>query len=296
MADGLSVPLSSAEQIQANYKKYKDKFKDATAELVNSETFLNLLVAEMTNQDPLEPTSNTEFVTQMAQFSSLQYTKDSASYAKSNYASSLVGKTVTAQKMDGAELVTRTGVVSSVTKTADSFNITIDGVAFDISKVISVSDTAGGNNGVSGGNSLGELITRASMMIGMNVSLSTVADNVPAEISGIVASVKVKDGQVMVVVDNNEYPLESITSVAYPEIAQPQAPENTEQTPQAEQGISVEEQIAEAVQKMADSNAEALMEAIDRMNNRQDEDIRESDENIADDFVDEDISDLEDLI
>ena len=52
---GTSGILSSSEQIQANYEKYKSKFKDATEKMVNSDTFLSLLVAEMTNQDPMEP-------------------------------------------------------------------------------------------------------------------------------------------------------------------------------------------------------------------------------------------------
>ena len=86
-----SNTLTAAEQMQSNYEKFKDKFKDANEDLINSDTFLNLLVAEMTNQDPMEPTSNTEFVTQMAQFSSLTYSKQSAEFSKSNYASSLVG-------------------------------------------------------------------------------------------------------------------------------------------------------------------------------------------------------------
>ena len=47
---GTSGILSSSEQIQANYEKYKSKFKDATEKMVNSDTFLSLLVAEMTNQ------------------------------------------------------------------------------------------------------------------------------------------------------------------------------------------------------------------------------------------------------
>lgn len=52
--------LTGDEQVKYNHEKYKEKFKDANADLVNAETFLALLVAEMTNQDPLEPTSNTE--------------------------------------------------------------------------------------------------------------------------------------------------------------------------------------------------------------------------------------------
>lgn len=40
MADGILGVLSSAEQAQSNYEKYKDKYVDATNELVNSETFM----------------------------------------------------------------------------------------------------------------------------------------------------------------------------------------------------------------------------------------------------------------
>ena len=39
---------------------------------VDQETFLNLLVVQLQNQDPLEPMSNQEFVAQLAQFSSLE--------------------------------------------------------------------------------------------------------------------------------------------------------------------------------------------------------------------------------
>ena len=39
---------------------------------VDSDMFLTLLVAEMQNQDPLEPTSNTEWVSQYATFTQVQ--------------------------------------------------------------------------------------------------------------------------------------------------------------------------------------------------------------------------------
>ena len=38
----------------------------------NESTFLNLLVAQMKNQDPLNPTDSTQFVSQLAQFSELE--------------------------------------------------------------------------------------------------------------------------------------------------------------------------------------------------------------------------------
>ena len=38
--------------------------------------FLSLLVTQMRNQDPLKPVSDTEFIAQMAQFTSLEQTKE----------------------------------------------------------------------------------------------------------------------------------------------------------------------------------------------------------------------------
>jgi flagellar basal-body rod modification protein FlgD len=43
-----------------------------TDALANEQTFLKLLVAQMQNQDPTQPQDRTQFVTQLAQFSSLE--------------------------------------------------------------------------------------------------------------------------------------------------------------------------------------------------------------------------------
>ena len=217
MADTSRV-LSSSEQIQANYEKYKSKFKDSTEEMVSSDTFLSLLVAEMTNQDPMEPTSNTEFVTQMAQFTSLQYSKDSATYSMSNYASSLVGKTVTASKMDGSKQVTKTGVVESVMKSGKTYTLKIDGVSFDISNVTSIGTSDSGTGNTSSGSSLGELIARASMMIGMSATVNPGVEGGSLLDSGIISSIQVKDGQVRVIINDKGYLLDDIVEVAYPTI------------------------------------------------------------------------------
>jgi flagellar basal-body rod modification protein FlgD len=40
--------------------------------LANESTFLTLLVAQLKNQDPTQPADGTQFVTQLAQFSSLE--------------------------------------------------------------------------------------------------------------------------------------------------------------------------------------------------------------------------------
>lgn len=212
-----SNTLTAAEQMQSNYEKFKDKFKDANEDLINSDTFLNLLVAEMTNQDPMEPTSNTEFVTQMAQFSSLTYSKQSAEYSKSNYASSLVGKTVTASKMDGSSQVTKTGVVESVMKNGDDYTIKVDGVSFDISNVTAISDTrTDDSDSQLSGNTLGEYIAKASSMIGMAATVQAKANKGTVLDSGVVTSIQVKDGKVNLIINDKAYALENVVEVAYP--------------------------------------------------------------------------------
>ena len=222
MADSISSILSSAEQAQSNYEKYKDKYVDATNELVNSETFMQLLVAEMTNQDPLEPTSNTEFISQLATFSQMQYARDSSTYAMANYAASLVGKTATASKMDGKNLVTKTGVVESVTKNTsnNSYTVEIDGESFDLSKITAVKDTEKSSSDSTDGllnssNALGDSIARASAMVGMYASVSKNEDGVTTSDEGFIASIRIKDGVISAVINDRVYALADITEVTY---------------------------------------------------------------------------------
>lgn len=45
---------------------------DPAAGLANEQTFLKLLVAQLQNQDPMQPQDGLQFVTQLAQFSALE--------------------------------------------------------------------------------------------------------------------------------------------------------------------------------------------------------------------------------
>jgi len=61
---------------------------------LDKEAFLQLLVAQMKYQDPLEPTDNTEYVAQLATFSQLEATQNLEDTFDKQLASSLVGKEV----------------------------------------------------------------------------------------------------------------------------------------------------------------------------------------------------------
>lgn len=61
---------------------------------MDKEAFLQLLVAQMQYQDPLEPTSNTEYISQYAQFSQVEQIQNMAASTELARASSLVGETV----------------------------------------------------------------------------------------------------------------------------------------------------------------------------------------------------------
>ncbi|MBR1470767.1 MAG: hypothetical protein IJ600_03895 [Lachnospiraceae bacterium] len=68
--------------------------KTGSASAVDSEAFLTLLVAEMQNQDPLEPTSNTEWVSQYATFTQVAEIQSIGDAMNGVQAQGLVGKNV----------------------------------------------------------------------------------------------------------------------------------------------------------------------------------------------------------
>ncbi len=61
---------------------------------LDKDAFLKLLVTQMQYQDPMEPTSNTEYMSQMAQFSSVEQMQNLTSTITSGQSMSLTGQYV----------------------------------------------------------------------------------------------------------------------------------------------------------------------------------------------------------
>lgn len=72
---------------------YQNKDTKGTSEL-GKDAFLTLLVTQLQHQDPLSPQDNSEFVAQLAQFSSLEGIQNLSSSMGNTQALSLVGKNV----------------------------------------------------------------------------------------------------------------------------------------------------------------------------------------------------------
>ena len=134
-----------------NFEKDKENGRIPKQSL-GKDDFLQLLLKQLANQDPLSPMENTEFIAQMAQFSSLeQITAMSQSFAhlssslsrdvsriaeliSGNEASSALGKTVQLYIGDDKPIQ---GVVRSVTKGADP-KIMVDGSYYHWSQVAEI--------------------------------------------------------------------------------------------------------------------------------------------------------------
>jgi len=100
---------------------------------VDKDQFLQMLVAEMKYQDPLEPTSNTEWVSQYATFSELEQMQNMVKSVESTRASSLIGETVVMKVKDGSGDTSQVqGRVDYVVYEGDEAYLSIDESLYSI--------------------------------------------------------------------------------------------------------------------------------------------------------------------
>lgn len=90
----LVAPVENGKVVETSSESSLKKAKKSSENGMDKEAFLQLLVAQMKYQDPLEPTSNTEFVSQYAQFSQVEQLQNMSSNMELQRASSLVGQQV----------------------------------------------------------------------------------------------------------------------------------------------------------------------------------------------------------
>jgi flagellar basal-body rod modification protein FlgD len=125
---------------------------DSLAQSVQGElgrdAFLQLLVLQMQNQDPLDPMDNQDMIAQLAQFSSLEQMENlnsqfeflSGNIDQLNFiaANELVGKTVAGLDLDGN---LHKGVVQSVHLDGSVVILNVDGVLMSMAGIADISET-----------------------------------------------------------------------------------------------------------------------------------------------------------
>lgn len=130
---------------------------------LSKDDFLKLLVAQMTNQDPTAPMDSGQFVTQMAQFTSLEQTQNMGSAIDKLVATqadnslsdkaTMIGKKITWTESSTDEngnniSTTLAGIVNAVNiKDGQISYVTDSGKTVDPSTITEVSDSAGSSNG-----------------------------------------------------------------------------------------------------------------------------------------------------
>ena len=172
--------------------------------------FLELLAVQLSNQDPLEPMEDTDFIAQMAQFSSLEAMTALTESFASTQAYSLVGKNVVAQAtVDGVKTEIYGQVAGTILQSGEQY-LQIGDYLVTLGSVIGVYD---------GGESAG--ISEAANLIGKTITAEVPAGTTEEPdktetVEGIVDYVLLKnDGLYVKLKDmDKEAPVAYITKIA----------------------------------------------------------------------------------
>jgi flagellar basal-body rod modification protein FlgD len=115
---------------------------------LDKDAFLRLLVEQLKNQDPMNPQDSSEFIAQLATFSSLeQLTNLNDGVQRMKHcqdmmqASTLIGKQVEIETEDG----TVSGTVEKVVVGSDNVKVFVDGKSYDVDSItlIEADESAG---------------------------------------------------------------------------------------------------------------------------------------------------------
>lgn len=187
--------MTTVNNITNNTTTSTNSTRNVNGEL-GKEAFLQLLVAQMQNQDPLNPAEDTEFISQLSTFSMLEQMQNMNSAMQSTQAANLIGKQVTWQEQDA-------------TGKTQTYYSTVESVRVDGSEVYLVVDSESGKEIKYSDVKLIEdptqstqsQVSQAAALIGKEVSWYEADDDGKAvEKSAEVTSIKVNNGTIYLVV------------------------------------------------------------------------------------------------
>ena len=141
---GVVGQVEDGKLVQSNSAAYiankSSEVKTGNSSL-DKDAFLQLLVAQMKYQDPLEPTSNTEYISQYATFSELEQMQNMSASLELSRASALVGETVLMKITDSTGRTTSVqGNVDYVVYENNKAYLSINGELYSMDDLDTVAD------------------------------------------------------------------------------------------------------------------------------------------------------------
>ncbi len=194
---------------------------------VTADDFLSLMVAQLTNQDFMNPVDDTQYVTQLAQFTTMQQMQEMANYTKTSYVMSLVGKNVTAAKItNSGALQKETGPVQKISLTNNEFGVWVNGKKFSLEQIMEINqDGTTSSDGTDTDPepedpSISESKRNYLLsLIGKHVSITHKLSGeegdstVTVDVDGVVEKTSTRDGKYLVWVGGTWYSMDEITEV-----------------------------------------------------------------------------------
>lgn len=203
---------------------------------VTKDAFLQLLVAELTHQDPTAPMDNTQMVNQMAQMQTLEEqirTREAMENMSAGMqlsgAANLQGKYVTGTNTAGSTI---SGVVASASMKDNEVSLVLtSGQKIAIGSVTSMQDAASSTDTLT---PLSTQMANANSLLGMYVYGS---DDSNLDIEGVAMNIKIKSGTVYLGLNTGKTMALSKVSQVYPVIMD-DAAETTETTDETTDGTT----------------------------------------------------------
>jgi flagellar basal-body rod modification protein FlgD len=211
--------LPAATTIAQAAEQSKGRTTDKTLD-VND--FLKLLIAQISNQDPMGGSSSggggggTDYIAQLAQFTMLQQISSLSSDISSSQAYSLIGKHVYINESPDSEMIF--GKVDGVVKEGGINYLMIGGEMYEMSKVYAVAGDYEDSQ------SIEDEVLKSAYLVGKQVTAQITNDEgVESTVSGKVEKINIKDGVIYLVIGGSDVKLSDIT-----EISEAQPAEQTE--------------------------------------------------------------------
>ena len=127
-----------------NSQTSNDSTVPLPTQMLSQQDFLNLLVTQMTSQDPLKPMDSQDMLAQMVQFSTLNANTTMQSTLGQmqtgqdfSQATALLGRQVTLQVDDST---TAQGVVTGLDTSSGTPEIIVNGQSYNLSQVLSITN------------------------------------------------------------------------------------------------------------------------------------------------------------